>query len=128
MASGLGRERHTAADFPKSFDMSGYPRKSTIKLPAEKLLSRFEVRQVGDDRVEDYLAKGWSLGIVCRDCRRLIEWTPPDLEAKFGEKRRLRIADLVPRLKCSGEEGCGSTDIAVFPHLYDHFWRPRDDS
>jgi hypothetical protein len=126
VASGLNKTHHTAADFPRSFEMGAHLRSSTIKLPSAKMISRFDVRQVEGDRIEDYLAKGWSLGIVCKACQRLIEWTPPDLEAKFGTKAKLKIADLVPRLKCSGQEGCGGADIAVFPHLYDHFWRPRD--
>ena len=55
-----------------------------------------------------------------------IEWTPPELLAKFEGKLDLKLADLVPRLSCSGEEGCGSKEVAVFPHLYDGEWRwPR---
>ncbi len=96
--------------------------RSTIKWPTERQLSRFGVWQVKDDRIEEYLEKGFSLGLVCRNCGRRLEWTPPELEAKFGRMPKVRIADLVPRLKCSGEGGCGSTDIAVFPHLYDGDW------
>ena len=57
-----------------------------------------------------------------------MEWTPPDLEARFGGTLQLRIADLVPKLACTGEGGCGSRDIAVFPHFYDGPWRwPRPE-
>jgi hypothetical protein len=52
-----------------------------------------------------------------------VEWTPPDLPARFPERLDLRIADLVPRLVCTGEDGCGSHEIAVFPHLFDGEWR-----
>jgi hypothetical protein len=126
MASGQNKSHHTAADFPASFDMT--LKHSTIKLPAEKLISSFNLRQLGDDRIADYLAKGWSLGIVCKDCRRLIEWTPPVLEQRFGTKPRSRIADIAERLKCSWDDGCGSANIAVFPHAYDQDWRPRDEA
>jgi hypothetical protein len=43
---------------------------------------------------------------------------PPDLLERFGTKLDLRIADLAERLACTGEGGCGSHAIAVFPHLY----------
>lgn len=92
---------------------------STLKAPPKKALAAFHVGQVGEDTVGTYLAKDWSLAICCKGCERLVEWTPPELRTRFGERLGLRIADLVPRLTCSGEEGCGARDIAVFPHLYD---------
>lgn len=92
---------------------------STLKRPPAKALQAFQVGQVGDDTVATYLAKGWSLAICCKACERLVEWTPPELQARFGDRLGLRIADLVPRLACAGPEGCGSREIAVFPRLYD---------
>jgi hypothetical protein len=96
--------------------------KSTIQRPPEAAIRRFNASQVGDDTVGDYLAKGWSLGICCKACSRLTEWAPPVLVDRFGDRAGLRIADLVPRLACAGEGGCGSREIAVFPHLYDGAW------
>jgi hypothetical protein len=99
------------------------PHRSTLKRPPAKALVRFHVGQVGDDTVRTYLENGFSLAICCKDCPRLIEWTPHEMEARFGGKLQLRIADIASRLTCAGEEGCGSHDIAVFPHLYDGVWR-----
>ena len=96
--------------------------KSTLKRPAAKFISRFHVKQVGDDTVADFLVRGWSLAIFCKDCPRTVEWTPPELVRRFGDWPGLRIADLVPRLSCAGPEGCGSHDIAVGPHAYDGPW------
>jgi hypothetical protein len=96
---------------------------STLRRPPPNSLQRFSLEQIGDDTVRTYLTKGFSLAICCRDCPRLIEWTPPELEARFGSKADLRIVDLAARLSCTGEGGCGSKDIAVFPHLYDGPWR-----
>lgn len=101
---------------------------STLKRPTAKLLSRFRADQMHDDTVRVFLEKGFSLAICCRDCPRLIEWTPWDLEQRFGHRLDLRIADLAPRLACTGDEGCGSRDIAVFPHGYDGAWSwPRPE-
>lgn len=95
---------------------------STLKRPPATLLQRFHVGQVGNDTVRTFLENGYSLAICCRDCPRLIEWTPPELQERFGDRLDLRIADLARRLSCTGEGGCGSHDIAVFPHLYDLPW------
>lgn len=101
---------------------------STLKRPGAKLLSRFRLDDIKDDTVRVFLTKGFSLAICCRDCPRMIEWTPADLERRFGHVLDLRIADLAPRLSCSAEDGCGSHDIAVFPHAYDGPWSwPPDD-
>lgn len=99
------------------------PQQSTLKRPPEKLLRRFRVEDIGEDTVRTYLEKGFSLAICCRSCTRLIEWTPPELEARFGSKPDVRIAEIAQRLSCRGDDGCGSDDVAVFPHLYDHPWR-----
>lgn len=95
---------------------------STLRPPPRKALQAFHLGQVGGDTVATYLGNGWSLAICCKACERLIEWTPADLVARFGVRNFPRIADIVPRLVCSGEGGCGSRDIAVFPHLYDGRW------
>ena len=102
--------------------VAGQAPPSTLKRPSEKLLRNFRLDQVGDDTVQLFLEKGFSLAICCRDCPRLIEWTPQDLDARFGAWPNLRIADLARRLTCAGEDGCGSHDIALFPHLYDGAW------
>lgn len=95
---------------------------STLKRPPAKFISLFHVRQVGDDTIADFLTRGWSLAIFCKDCPRTAEWTPPDLVRRFGDRPGLRIADLVPRLSCAGPDGCGSHNIAVGPHAYDGPW------
>ena len=95
---------------------------STLKRPSAALLARFRIEQIGDDSIRTYLERGYSLAICCRDCPRLTEWTPQDLQARFGTRLDLPIADLATRLTCTGEGGCGSHDIAVFPHLYDGQW------
>jgi hypothetical protein len=41
---------------------------------------------------------------------------------RFATQLDLPLKVLVPRLSCTGEDGCGSHDIAVFPHLYDGSW------
>lgn len=103
---------------------------STLRRPTDRLLQRFRIADIGDDTIGVFLTKGYSLAICCRDCPRLIEWTPHDLNTRFGDRPHLRIADLAGRLTCSGEDGCGSHDIAVFPHLYDGpwTWSPPGDS
>ena len=95
---------------------------STIQRPPAKLISRFGLWQVKDHTIRTYLEKGYSLGICCRECPRTIEWTPPELLRRFENQLDLPLKTLVPRLYCAGEEGCGSHDIAVFPHLYDQPW------
>jgi hypothetical protein len=95
---------------------------STLQRPAAKMLQHFHLAQIGDDTIRTYLRGGLSLAICCRDCPRLVEWTPPMLDARFGRQPNLRIADVASRLSCRGEGGCGSRNIAVFPHLYDTPW------
>jgi hypothetical protein len=95
---------------------------STLKRPPAKLLQRFSISQIGDDTIQAYLEKGFSLAICCRNCARLAEWTPLLLQERFGYRLALRIADIAERLSCTGPGGCGSDDVAVFPHLYDQPW------
>lgn len=96
--------------------------RSSLRRPPDHLLARFHPGQAGDDTVGTYLARGWSLAICCKSCPRLAEWTPPELARRFPAE--LNIADLAARLACTGEDGCGSRDIAVFPHLFDGVWTP----
>jgi hypothetical protein len=98
------------------------PSKSTLRRPSAKEIASFRVSIVGDDTVETFLKNGWSLAIFCKHCPRTIEWTPPGLLERFDDRLNLRITDLVPRLSCSGTEGCGSKSVAVGPHLYDGQW------
>jgi hypothetical protein len=102
--------------------MAGSHPPFTLQRPPAKLLQRFHVRQVGNDTIRTYLSKGFSLAICRRDCPRLTEWTPPELLERFGSRVDLRIADLLPRLSCTGDGGCGSHDVAVFPHIYAGPW------
>lgn len=95
---------------------------STLKRPPEALIRRFHLGQVGPDTVRAYLSKGYSLAICCKECPRCIEWTPPELQKKFGDRPDIKVADIAARLSCAGDEGCGSKEIAVFPHLYDGVW------
>jgi hypothetical protein len=96
---------------------------STLKLPTQNQLARFRLDKIGDNTVQTFLESGYSLAICGRDCLRLSEWTPPDLQQRFGDRAGLRIAAIAQRLACTGEGGCKSHDIAVFPHLYDRPWR-----
>jgi hypothetical protein len=64
---------------------------STLERPAERLLKNFKVSQVGNDTIGTYLRGARSLAICCKDCPRMIEWTPPELERRFPP--HLRIAD-----------------------------------
>ena len=95
---------------------------STLKRPPARAVKAFHAGQVGEDTISTFLTRGYSLAICCKACPRMVEWTPPDLARRFGDRLGLRIADLVPRLACAGEGGCGSREIAVFPHLYDGEW------
>lgn len=97
--------------------------RSSLKRPLKKHLDHFSLDKIDrDDTIRAYLERGYSLAICCKDCARLVEWTPPELEKRFGERLDLRIRDLAARLTCAGEGGCGLHNIAVFPHLYDWPW------
>ncbi len=102
--------------------MSETQSRSTIQRPAAKLINRFALWQVRDHTIRTYLEKGFSLGICCRNCPRTIEWAPPELLRRFANQLDLPLKELAPRLSCTGEDGCGSHDIAVFPHLYGGSW------
>ncbi len=84
------------------------------------------VGMLGERTIGRLLEQGFSLIICCKNCPRIIEWTPPELELRFADRLGLQLADLVTRLSCTGEDGCGSRDIAVFPQLYEGDWEwPR---
>jgi hypothetical protein len=83
--------------------------------PEAKYIRSFKIAHVGAHTVGDYLDRGYGLLICCKECERTVSWSPQDLADKFGDKRGLRLADLVPRLSCAGSDGCGSRDVAVFP-------------
>jgi hypothetical protein len=93
---------------------------STFDRPTPGELLKWRVWHLKDDTVRYYLAKGFSLVLCCRNCPRMVEWTPPQLFERFGNKLDLRLQNLMPRLSCSrAQGGCGATDIAAIPHLYD---------
>ena len=95
---------------------------STLKRPSARQLATYRADRIGDDTVGTLLASGFSFALCCRSCSRLVEWTPPELEARFGDRPGLKVAAIAVRLTCAGEDVCGSTDVAVFPHLYDQPW------
>ena len=97
--------------------------RSNIPRPSGKELSSFHLGMVKSDRtVRWFLEKGASLAICCKDCRRMTEWTPFDLEQRFGARLDTRIRAIAERLTCAGEGGCGSHDIAAWPWPYAGEW------
>lgn len=102
--------------------MTDLPATSTLRRPSVEELKRYRYSDAGRDTVRTFLTQGYSLAICCRACPRLSEWTPPELLRRFGSRLDVRIGDIAQRLSCTGEGGCGSKDIAVFPHLYDLPW------
>lgn len=117
------RERSCAESLYSAAKANMTQSRSTLERPEERLIQKFDVWQLKDRTVRGLLTKGFSLAICCKHCPRTIEWTPQELLAKFEGKLDLKLADLVPRLACTGQEGCGSKEVAVFPHLYDGEWR-----
>lgn len=96
---------------------------SRLKRPPANALRNFKPPR-RSDTIRTYLEKGWSLAICCRECRRApVEWTPPDLAQRFGSALDLPIADLIPRLRCLGDDGCGSKDVVAYIEPYDGAWR-----
>jgi len=89
---------------------------STLKRPEDKAIRSFKPWMVGDDTIGTLLDEGWSLGICCRACGRTVECKPQWLADRFGDRRGLRLADLLPRLACAPPNGCGSHDVAIFPY------------
>ncbi|WP_293381591.1 hypothetical protein [Phenylobacterium sp.] len=91
----------------------GLPTK--LKRPEEKAIRSFKPWMIGADTIGTLLDNGWSLGICCRSCPRTIEMKPEAIEEKFGAYRGLRLIDLLPKLTCGQDRGCGSTDMVLFP-------------
>lgn len=91
----------------------GHP--TALKRPEEKAIRAFRPWMIGNDTVGTLLDRGWSLGICCRHCPRTIEMTPAAIEQRFGAFRHLKLVDLLPRLECGTEKGCGSKDMVLFP-------------
>lgn len=91
----------------------GLPTK--LKRPEEKAIRGFKPWQIGNDTIATLLDNGWSLGICCRNCPRTIEMRPEAIEEKFGAYLHLKLVDLLPKLTCGTERGCGSTDMVLFP-------------
>jgi len=95
---------------------------SNIPAPSAKALAAFHLGMVKRDRpVRWFLEKGASLAICCKDCRRLVEWTPVDLAERFVGRLHVEMHDVAARLKCS-DKACGSHEIAVFPHPFAGAW------
>jgi hypothetical protein len=91
----------------------GLPTK--LKRPEEKAIRSFKPWMIGADTIGTLLDNNWSLGICCRHCPRTIEMKPEAIEEKFGAYRGLRLVDLLPKLTCGQDAGCGSTDMVLFP-------------
>jgi hypothetical protein len=89
------------------------------KRPAEHLIARFEPRMAGRDTLGEITAKGFSLVICCKACPRVVVWAPRDIEHRFRGKLSAKVADLAERLTCSGPEGCGHHEVALFPQYRD---------
>jgi hypothetical protein len=85
--------------------MAESPPQSPLKRPDEALIRRFAIWQVRDRTIRNYLEKGFSLAICCRDCPQTIEWTPPELLRRFANQLDLPLTVLAPRLSCTGEDG-----------------------
>jgi hypothetical protein len=99
------------------------PPASTLRRPTKAQLAQgLTGKAMFVDTIRLYLRNGWSLAVCCMDCPRIVEWTPPVLAERFDGKLDTTIGDLVGRVACKGEGGCGSRNIALFPHPYDHDW------
>ena len=59
--------------------------RSSLKRPPKKHLQHFDLAKIDrGDTIRTYLERGYSLAICCKDCPRLVEWTPPELEKRYG--------------------------------------------
>lgn len=91
---------------------------TTLTRPPERFIRAFRPSMVEDHTVGQLIEKGWSLGICCRACPRVVEWTPAALRGRFPPERQgIHLAALLPRLSCGGPGGCGSSNVAIFPYL-----------
>jgi hypothetical protein len=99
---------------------------STLKRPPKKQLRAFHAGMIDPTHtIRLYLERGYSLAICCKDCERLTEWAPAELSERFRGKESLKVKDLAERICCTGAGGCGSNDVAVWPHLFDGMWTWR---
>ena len=55
--------------------------RSTLEMPPKRWLDHWHLGRIDDDTVRVYLERTYSLGVCCRDCKRLVEITPPELSA-----------------------------------------------
>ena len=101
-----------------------HPRSPGLQSPPAHLLNNPRVYSAipPTETVEVFLEAGFSLVVCCRACKRLVEMPPPMLAERFAGKFDTNIADIQRRLVCRGNEGCGSSDVVVYPHLYEHPW------
>src|SRR6201994_1073444 len=88
---------------------------TTLRRPGEKPLRSFKPWMMGGDTIGTLLDRGWSLGICCRQCPRTIEMKPEAIEEEFGAYRRMKLVDLLPKLTCGTQRGCGSAEMVLFP-------------
>lgn len=102
--------------------MPDYPKSPGLKRPPKALLNKSYSSIPRDRTVRFFLERNWSLAVLCRDCDRLAEITPPELADIFVGKLETRIMDLPGRLTCKPPEGCGSKHVLIYPHHYEHEW------
>lgn len=103
--------------------MADYPKSPGLKRPPKELLAKSYVSIPRDNTVRFFLERRLSLAVLCRDCDRLAEITPPELAELFAGKLETRIMDLQGRLACKGgAKECGSKHVLLFPHFYEHPW------
>ncbi len=88
---------------------------TTLKRAEEKAIRSFKPWMIGNDTIATLLDNRWSLAICCRHCPRTLEMKVEEIEARFGAYRGLRLVDLLPKLECGTEKGCGSKDMVLFP-------------
>lgn len=85
------------------------------KRPPKRMIDAFRPAMIQDDDIAWLVRRGMSLVICCRNCPRMVEWTPADLAGRFAGKGGVKLRALHPRLSCSGPDGCGAGDVALFP-------------
>lgn len=88
-----------------------------MKRPTKKMLDSFRPSMIDNMAVSLLIDRGWSLGICCRHCERLVEWTPDILAEKFAGKEGMGLRAIHGKLECGGDKGCGASDVAIFPYF-----------
>jgi hypothetical protein len=89
---------------------------TALHRPPAKQIRSFRPSMIGDDTIATLLENGWSLGVCCRNCPRVVEWKPEWIEERFGDQPNLKLAHLQPRLQCDETAGCGARDMVIFPY------------